>query len=66
MGCEERVPHMRQDVSFPLRAVEVVRGAPDGDGFLYSAHPPICYLLDLLSIVPVKSVILGGSTLCYC
>ena len=31
----------REGVSLPLRAVDVVRGAPDGDGFRYPSHPPI-------------------------
>ena len=47
-GSEERVPHTREDVSFPLRKVEVVRGAPDGDRFCYPSHPPICYLKSMV------------------
>ena len=43
-GRQERVPHMRKDVSFSMGEVEVVRGAPNGNGFLYHSHPPIQYL----------------------
>ena len=43
---------MRKDVSFPLRMVEVVRGA--------------LMVIAPFSIVPVESVILSGCIFCYC
>ena len=43
-GRQERVPHMRKDVSFSPGVVEVVRDAADGNGFLYPSHLPIRYL----------------------
>ena len=47
-GYTSRPPQMREDVSVPHRMLDV-----DGDSFLFPS--PICYLLDHLSIVPVKS-----------
>ena len=65
-GSEKKVPITRKDVSFPLRMVEVVRGAPDDDnGFLFPSHASIWNLLDLLSIISVKHVIFGGGVFCY-
>ena len=37
-------------------AVEVVRGAPDGNGFLYPSHPPIGYTF-VPGMVPASSAI---------
>ena len=51
---------------FPLRMVEVVRGVSDGDCFLNPSHLTMWYLLNLLSIIPVESVILGGGVFLYC
>ena len=48
----------------PLRMALFMTGAPDGDSFFYPSHPPIWYLRDLFSIVPVKSVVLSGGMFC--
>ena len=61
MGSEDKVPHMRMDVSFPLMMVEFMKGAPDGDGFHYPSHPPVWNLFDHLNIVPVESVLLSST-----
>ena len=55
---------MRKDVSFPLKVVEVLRGASDGNGFLDPSHPSIWYLFQFLGIVPIKHVILDGGMFC--
>ena len=53
---------MSRDVSFTLRMVGVVRSAPHGDCFFYLSHPPIWYLLDLLSTPSSGSLILIVTT----
>ena len=52
---QERVPHMRKDVSLPFRVVGVVRGAPDGDSFLYPSYPPIRYQHSFILMMTIDS-----------